>query len=65
MTLINVKQLEKLGMVYGGCHRCGNDGYLVREDGSANRICVECLQRLDPAHFEKITRQLETIGEKA
>lgn len=49
MTLINVKHLEKLGMVHG----------------SPNRICTECLQRLDPAGFEKITRQLETIGEKA
>lgn len=65
MTLVNVKHLEKLGMVYGGCHRCGNNGYLVREDGSANRICVECLQRLDPAAFENITRQLEALGEKA
>lgn len=65
MTLVNVKHLEKLGMVYGGCYRCGNNGWLVHEDGSPNRICTECLQRVDPAHFEKITRQLETIGEKA
>ena len=65
MTLVNVKHLEKLGMVYGGCNRCGNNGYLVHEDGSANRICVECLQRLDPAAFENITRQLEAVGEKA
>ena len=65
MTVINVKHLEKLGMVYGGCVRCGNNGYLVHEDGSANRICVECLQRLDPNAFDKITRQLVMMGEKA
>lgn len=64
MTLVNVKHLEKLGMVFGGCHRCGNNGWLVPEHGSQNRICTECLQRLDPAEFDRITRELQAKGEK-
>lgn len=64
MTLVNVRLLEKLGMVYGGCGRCGNNGYLVPEDGNANRICVECLQSLDPAKFDSLTNQLQSMGDK-
>ena len=64
MTLVNVEHLRKMGMVVGGCHHCGNNGWLVTEHGSQNRICTECLQRLDPAGFEKITRELQAKGEK-
>lgn len=65
MILVNEEHLRKMGMVFGGCHRCGNNGWLVPEHGSPNRICTECLQRLDPAEFERITGQLKAIGEKA
>lgn len=64
MTLVNVEHLRKMGMVFGGCHRCGNNGWLVHDYGSPNRICVECLQRVNPADFEKITRELQAKGEK-
>ena len=62
MTVINVKHLEKLGMVYGGCTRCGNNGWLVREDGTMNRICVSCLQGLNPAKFEQLTEDLKKVA---
>lgn len=62
MTLVNVEHLRKMGMVFGGCHRCGNDGWLVPEHGSPNRICTECLQRLDPAGFEQLTEDLKKVA---
>lgn len=62
INTVRTSDLRKLGLVFGGCSRCGNDGWLYYGVTECGGICLECMHLTDD-NLDAINKKINEIQE--